>query len=145
MQGQNVTKIVKVKTGAKLEKLSSYSRLVMVDRWIHVSNTAGRNPATQDIPEGLEAQTHQVFDNIETALKAVGSSLADVIATRVYIQTPGDTHAVMAIFGDRFRSVDPTTTVTSPPLASDIYKVEIEVTAYLGAGSADVTLIDTSA
>lgn len=140
-----MTKIVKVKTGARLEKLSSYSRLVMVDKWIHVSNTAGRNPATQEIPADLDAQTHQVFDNIETALKAVGSSLADVIATRVYIQTPGDTPAVMAIFGERFRGIDPTTTVTAPPLASNTYKVEIEVTAYLGAGSAEVTLIDTSA
>lgn len=140
-----MTKIVKVKTGARLEKLSSYSRLVQVDNWIYVSNTAGRNPATQEIPTDLTAQTNQVFDNIENALKAVGSSLADVIATRVFIQTPADTPAVMAIFGERFRGIDPTTTVTSPPLGSDTYKVEIEVTAYLGAGTADVTLIDTSA
>ena len=140
-----MTEIVKLKTGAKLEKLSSYSRLVMVDDWIHVSNTAGRNPDTQEIPEDLAEQTNQVFDNIDRALGAVGASLADVIATRVFVQTPSDTPAVMAIFGDRFRGVDPTTTVTSPPLGSASYKVEIEVTAYRGASAAKVTVIDLSA
>ena len=140
-----MTKIVKVKTGAKLEKLSNYSRIVMVDNWISVSNTAGRNPLTQEIPEDLAAQTHQVFANIETALRAVGSGLEDVISTRVFIQTPSDTHAVMAIFGEKFKGIDPTTTVTCPPLGSGIYKVEIEVTAYLGASKADVNYIDTSA
>ena len=139
-----MTKIVKVKTGAKLEKLSHYSRIVTVDNWIYVSNTAGRNPETQEIPEDLEAQTRQVFDNIETALKAVDASLQDVIATRVFIQTPSDTPAVMGIFGEKFKGVDPTTTVTCPPLGSGTYKVEIEVTAYRGASTADVTYIDTS-
>ena len=139
-----MTKIVKVKTGAKLEKLSHYSRIVTVDNWIYVSNTAGRNPQTQEIPEDLEAQTRQVFDNIETALKAVDASLQDVIATRVFIQTPSDTPAVMGIFGEKFKGVDPTTTVTCPPLGSGTYKVEIEVTAYRGASTADVTYIDTS-
>lgn len=140
-----MTQIVKLKTGTRLEEISSYSRLVMVDSWIFVSNTAGRDPRTGQIPEALDAQTHQVFDNIERALKAVEASLADVVATRVFVQTPSDTPAVMAIFGDRFRGVDPTTTVTSPPLGSDSYKVEIEVTAYRGAAMAEITRIDLPA
>ncbi|WP_116134088.1 Rid family hydrolase [Tropicimonas sp. IMCC34043] len=133
-----MTKVVKVKTGAKLETLSSYSRIVMVDNWIFVSNTAGRNPETQEIPEDLGEQTRQVFANIERALGAVGSGLQDVVSTRVFIQSPTDTPVVMGIFGDRFRGIDPTTTVTCPPLGSTVYKVEIEVTAFEGAGQADV-------
>ncbi|EKE69274.1 Rid family hydrolase [Celeribacter baekdonensis] len=139
-----MTKIVKVKTGAKLEQLSSYSRIVMVDNWISVSNTAGRNPQTKEIPEDLREQTLQVFENIENALKAVGSGLEDVISTRVFIQTPSDTPAVMEIFGEKFRGVDPTTSVTCPPLGSSVYKVEIEVSAYRGASKAEIEYIDTS-
>jgi len=139
-----MTKIVKVKTGGKLEQLSSYSRIVMVDNWISVSNTAGRNPQTKEIPEDLREQTLQVFENIENALKAVGSGLEDVISTRVFIQTPSDTPAVMEIFGEKFRGVDPTTTVTCPPLGSSVYKVEIEVSAYRGASKAEIEYIDTS-
>jgi enamine deaminase RidA (YjgF/YER057c/UK114 family) len=133
-----MSKIVKVKTGSKLEEVASYSRAVMVDNWIYVSNTAGRNPVTQEIPEDILEQTQQVFDNIERALAAVDASLADVVMSRVFIQNPADTHKVMQFIGTKFRGVNPATTVTSPPLGSAEYKVELEVTAYRGAGSAQV-------
>lgn len=131
-----MTRIVKVKTGNRLEEISSYSRLVAVDNWIYVSNTAGRNPATREIPEAVEDQTRQVFANISGALAAVNASLADVISARVFIQTPADTPKVMEIFGEMFRGVDPALTVTCPPLGSTVYKVEIEVTAFCSAALA---------
>lgn len=137
-------RIVKVKTGTRLEEISSYSRLVAVDDWIFVSNTAGRDPETKEIPSDLIEQTRQVFANIERALKVVDAGLADVVSTRVFIQNPEDTPTVMEIFGEKFRGVDPTTTVTCPPLGSSAYRVEIEVTAFRGAGAADVERIDTS-
>jgi enamine deaminase RidA (YjgF/YER057c/UK114 family) len=133
-----MSKIVKVKTGSKLEEIASYSRAVMVDNWIYVSNTAGRNPVTQEIPEDIIEQTQQVFDNIERALAAVDATLADVVMSRVFIQNPADTHTVMQFIGTKFRGVNPATTVSSPPLGSAEYKVELEVTAYRGAGSAQV-------
>ncbi|WP_111637383.1 Rid family hydrolase [Marinomonas shanghaiensis] len=139
-----MTKIIKVKTGSKLEEISSYSRLVCVDNWIFVSNTAGRNPDTKEIPEDLLEQTHQVFHNVEAALKTVGASLKDVVMSRVFIQNPEDTHTVMALVGEKFRGVDPATTVTCPPLGSTIYKMELEVTAFRGASSAEVEIIHTN-
>ncbi len=63
-----MTEIVKVKTGNRFEELGSYSRLVAVDNLIFVSNTAGRNPQTKQIPADLTEQTLQVLANIETAL-----------------------------------------------------------------------------
>lgn len=137
-----MAKITKIKTGSKLEEHSSYSRLVCVDNWIFVSNTAGRNPETQEFPEDLREQTLQVFTNIERALKAVGSSLQDVVMSRVFIQDPKNTMDVMEIVGEKFRGVDPATTVSCPPLGSDVYKVEIEVTAYKGASTADSETIN---
>lgn len=136
-----MAKITKVKTGSKFEEIASYSRVVAVDNWIYVSNTAGRNPETKEIPEDVIEQTEQVFQNIERALVAVGSSLKDVVVSRVFIQDPADTEKVMAFIGTKFRGVDPTTTVTCPPLGSTVYKVELEVTAYRGASEADVEII----
>ncbi|MCM2551185.1 RidA family protein [Burkholderia glumae] len=131
-----MTKIVKIKTGSKFEEIGSYSRLVSVGDWIFVSNTAGRHPETQQIPQDVVEQTRQVFANIEAALAAAGSSLADVVASRVFIQDPHDTQAVMTQVGEKFRGIDPASTVTCPPLGSTVYKVEIEVTAYRGASLA---------
>lgn len=133
-----MTKIVKVKTGNKFEEKGSYSRIVSVDNWIYVSNTAGRNPQTKEISEDIREQTLQVFSNIEQALLAVDSSLADVVFSRVFIQDPADTPTVMDIVGEKFRGINPATTVTCPPLGSTVYKVELEVTAFRGASKADV-------
>ncbi|WP_298809927.1 Rid family hydrolase [uncultured Psychrobacter sp.] len=137
-----MTKVTKLKTGSVLEEKSSYSRLVCVDNLIFVSNTAGRCPETKEIAEDLEEQTLQVFANIERALNAVDSSLADVVMTRVFIQDPKDAMVVMGIFGEKFKGVDPATTVSCPPLSSSVYKVEIEVTAYKGASTAENVTIN---
>lgn len=132
-----MTKIVKVKTGSPFEEKGSYSRIVKVDQWIYVSNTAGRNPETKLISEDITEQTLQVFANVENALKAVGSGLEDAIFSRVYVQEPKDIEAVMTIVGQKFKGIDPSTTITCPPLGSTVYKVEIELTAYLGASQAE--------
>lgn len=133
-----MTKITKVTTGSPFEQQASYSRLVEVDNWIYVSNTAGRNPQTKAIPTDISEQTLQVFANIEKALAAVDATLGDVICSRVFIQDPQDVPTVMAIIGDKFRGTNPASTVTCPPLGSTVYKVEIEVTAYRGAAKAEV-------
>jgi enamine deaminase RidA (YjgF/YER057c/UK114 family) len=139
--GGNVTKIIKAKTGSKFEELGSYSRVVAVGDLIFVSNTAGRNPRTQTIPDDVAEQTHQVFANVETALAAVDAALGDVVSSKVFVQDPGDIDTVMTIVGEKFRGIDPASTVTCPPLGSTVYKVEIEVTAYRGAAVATVERI----
>ena len=136
-----MTRIIKVKTGSKFEQIASYSRVVAVDNWIYVSNTAGRNPDTNVIPDDIIEQTEQVFANIERALAAVDTTLADVVMSRVFIQNPEHTSQVMEFIGTKFKGVDPATTVTNPPLGSLEYKVELEVTAYRGAAEADITEI----
>lgn len=133
-----MTHVIKVKTGNKFEEMGSYSRLVAVDNLIFVSNTAGRNPTTKLIPEDLGEQTLQVLCNIEAALKAVDATLEDVIAARVFVQFPQDVETIMGVYGQRMRGINPTLTMTCPPLGSEQYKVEIEVTAYRGASKANV-------
>jgi len=137
-----MTDIIKVKTGNKFEELGSYSRLVAVDNLIFVSNTAGRNPQTKLIPADLTEQTLQALANIETALAAVGASLSDAIAAHVFVQFPQDIDIVMAAYAQRMRGINPTLTMTSPPLGSAEYKVEIEITAYRGAAKANIREIN---
>jgi 2-iminobutanoate/2-iminopropanoate deaminase len=139
-----MTDIVKVKTGSRFEELGSYSRLVAVDNLIFVALTAGRNPKTKEIPADLTEQTLQVLANIEAALAAVGAGLADVVAARVFIQFSQDVDTIMSAYAQKMRGIDPTLTLTCPPLGSPQYKVEIEVTAYRGASRANVKEINLS-
>jgi len=137
-----MTKILKVKTGGKFEEVASYSRVVAVDDWIFVSNTAGRDPKTGEFSDDPIAQAEVVFNNIEKALAAVDATLQDVVMSRVFIQQPEHIHQVMEFIGTKFRGVDPATTATCPPLGSSSYLVEIEVTAFRGASKADVEYIN---
>ena len=71
-------------------------------------------------------------------LAAVDASLGDVVFSRVFIQDPADVPVVMGIVGEKFRGINPATTVTCPPLGSTVYKVELEMTAWRGASWAEV-------
>lgn len=139
-----MTDIVKVKTGSPAEERGAYSRLIAIDNLIFVSNTAGRNPRTKQIPEDPAEQMLQVLSNIDAALAAVGSSIEDVVAARVFVQFPEDIDAVMEAYAGKMRGINPTLTLTSPPLGMAEFKVEIEVTAYRGAADANVKEITIS-
>ncbi|WP_299651148.1 RidA family protein [uncultured Jannaschia sp.] len=131
-------KIVKLKSGSIMEEKESYSRAVCVGDWIFVSNTAGRNYRTREMSDDAVEQAKQCFDNIEGALKAVDSSLEDVVMSKIFIPYPDDAPDVMAYVGERLKGIDPQRTVTCSPLGLAEFKVEIELTAYRGAGMADV-------
>lgn len=127
--------IIKVNAGSKFEVLGSYSRAVAVDNWIYVSLTAGRNPDTKEIPEDAVEQAVQVFRIIEKILASLGSFLADVVMSRVFVQSPEHVNAVMGFIAQKFKGINPATTITCPPLGSTVYKVEVEVTAYRDASN----------
>ena len=128
--------VIKVKSGSPYEETASYSRLVAVGDHIYISNTAGRNPVTKEMPAGATEQSVQAIDNIERALLAADSCLADVVAIRVFVPNAADADAVGAVLGDKFRGIDPALTLTCTPLASPIYKMELDATAVRGASKA---------
>lgn len=140
----SMPKITKVKSGSIFEEKESYSRLVCVGDWIFVSNTAGRNYKTREMSTDAVEQAKRCFANIEGALKAVGASLQDIVCSKFFIPDPADAPAVMAYVGERLKGIDPQRTVTCSPLGAADFKVEMEMTAYRGAGSAEVERLEIS-
>lgn len=132
--------VIKIKSGSLYEEKASYSRVTTVGDMIFVSNTAGIDYKTRFLSEDIREQTLQCFKNIEGALASVGATLADVVRSRVAIPRADDKEAVLAVLGEKFRGIDPASTITATPLAGD-YRVEIEVTAYRGVGKAQATYV----
>lgn len=130
--------VIKVSSGGLYEEKESYSRLVVVDNWIYVSNTSGRNLKTREMSTDPIEQAKQCFRNIDGALRSVGSSLEDVVNSTVYIPNVEDAPSVMAYVGERFKGINPARTVLCAPLGNDEFKVEIEVQAYRGASTGNV-------
>src|SRR6476659_4733776 len=64
--------------------LGPYSQAVVAGAFIFCSGTAGIDPATGTIPEGIEAQTEQALANLAAVLAAAGASMADVVKTTIF-------------------------------------------------------------
>jgi enamine deaminase RidA (YjgF/YER057c/UK114 family) len=118
-----------ISSGSPWEELAGYSRAVVDGDWVFVSGTVGVNLATMEMPASAAAQAEQALDTIETALRQVPASLADVVRVRVYVPDRGDVMAVSGVIKRRLSIARPTNTTVCCPLAVDGAKVEIEVTA----------------
>lgn len=58
-----------------------YSQAIEVNGFLYISGQIPVDPATGNIPEGIEAQTEQVLKNIGAILKEAGMSYKNVVKT----------------------------------------------------------------
>jgi 2-iminobutanoate/2-iminopropanoate deaminase len=66
--------------------IGPYSQAIRSGDFIFCSGQAGFDPETGKIVEGgIRAQTAQVLQNLETVLKAAGSSLSRVVKVTVFL------------------------------------------------------------
>lgn len=97
---------------------------------LYASGQVAQDPKTGLlIKGGVEAQTRQIFDNIEALLAAAGKTLADVIKVNVYLTDMRDFQDMNGVYASRFEKPYPartTVAVTALPLGAS---VEIEVMA----------------
>lgn len=122
-----------ISTGSDYEKLVGYSRAVVVDDWIFVSGTTGRNHETGEIPDDVVEQTHQCFRTIAWALAEAGSSLDDVVRGRIVMADRDDDERVAPVVGSYLRPVGPALTTFVAGLLDPRLKIEIDVTAIKGS------------
>lgn len=72
------------------DALGPYSQAIVAGGLVFCSGTAGIDPATGAIPDGVEAQTEQALQNLAVILRAAGASLADVVKTTIYYANVND-------------------------------------------------------
>ncbi|HEV8078353.1 MAG TPA: RidA family protein, partial [Marinobacter sp.] len=58
-----------------------------VDGWVFLTGQMPTDPDDADaaLPDGIEAQTHRVMDNLILVLKDIGLSLTDVVSVRIFL------------------------------------------------------------
>jgi 2-iminobutanoate/2-iminopropanoate deaminase len=69
------------------QPVSPFSHAVEQDGWVFVTGQMPFSGLANDspYPEGIEAQTHQVFANLKTVLAGIGLGLEHVLMARVYL------------------------------------------------------------
>jgi 2-iminobutanoate/2-iminopropanoate deaminase len=67
--------------------VAPYSHVVEQDGWLFVTGQLATDPADDDLPlpEGIEAQTHKVMDNLRRALAGAGAELKHVVCVRAFL------------------------------------------------------------
>ncbi|MBQ2106975.1 MAG: RidA family protein [Lachnospiraceae bacterium] len=82
--------------------IGPYSQAIEANGFVFASGQIPVNPATGEIPEGVEAQAEQVMINMKNLLEAAGTSLENVVKTSVFIQNMDDFAAINAIYAKYF-------------------------------------------
>ena len=67
--------------------VAPYSHAVEADGWLFVTGQLATDleDASRPIPEGIEAQTHKVMDNLRRVLEGVGAGFDRVVSVRVFL------------------------------------------------------------
>ena len=73
-----------VDTDAAPAALGPYSQALVAGGFVFCSGTAGIDPQTGQVAEGIEAQTEQALRNIAAVLEAAGASMADLVKTTIF-------------------------------------------------------------
>ena len=85
--------------------VTPYSHAVEAGPFVFVTGQLATDPDDDSvpIPEGIEAQTRKVMDNLSRVLKGCGMSFANVVFARIYLTDFNRDYAPMnAIFSGHF-------------------------------------------
>ena len=119
-------------SGTVWEDLAGFSRAVRVGNRVVVSGTTATHGSRCVGGTDAAAQAHFAMDKIEGALESLGSTLGDVVRTRVFVKRMSDWEAVARAHGERFAGIQPANTLVQADLVGDEYLVEIEADAEVG-------------
>src|SRR5690606_462699 len=74
-----------IQTNQAPQAIGTYSQAVRAGNTIYLSGQIGLDPATMQLADGIDAQIHQVFRNLQAVAAAAGASLADAAKITVFL------------------------------------------------------------
>lgn len=120
-----------IQTERAPKAIGPYSQAIVIDGWLFSSGQIPLTAQGELVSGGIEAQTEQVFANLEAVVAGAGASLQDVVKTTVFVKDLNDFAALNQVYERRFGAHKPArSTVEVARLPRDVL-VEIEVVARL--------------
>ncbi|ROH86822.1 RidA family protein [Pseudomethylobacillus aquaticus] len=91
-----------IQTAGAPQAIGTYSQAVKVGATVYLSGQIGLDPVSMQLVEGIEAQIHRVFQNLQAVAEAAGGSLADVVKLNVFLTDLGHFALVNSIMAEYF-------------------------------------------
>lgn len=82
--------------------IGPYSQAITVGNMLFTSGQIPIDPATGEIPEGVEAQAKQALTNVKNLIAAAGSSIENTVKTTVFIKDMNDFARINEIYAQFF-------------------------------------------
>lgn len=96
-----------ISTDKEPAAIGPYSQAIEVNGMVYTSGVIPVNPATGEIPSGVEAQAEQAFSNMAALLEAAGTDMASVVKTTVFIKEMNDFAKINEIYAKYFTGTFP--------------------------------------
>ena len=119
-------------TSTKYEFQFGYSRAVRHGNVVRIAGTAGLDEDGQVVSDDVVDQARRAIEIMKAALEDLGSSLGEVIMTRIYVRDVHDIDRIAVIHGEVFRDIRPATTIVKVDFIDPKILVEIEAEAVYG-------------
>jgi reactive intermediate/imine deaminase len=119
--------------------IGPYSQAIRSGATVYLSGQIGLDPATGNLVEGVEAQTHQVLKNIRAVAQAAGGELDDIVKVTLLLADMADFTKVNEICASYFAQPYParaTFQVAALPKGARVEIDSILVLAPRGGGVA---------
>ena len=126
---------IAVETDGAPPALGPYSQAIVSGGFVFCSGTAGIDPATGAIAEGIAAQTEQALQNLSAILVAAGTSTEGIVKTTIFYANVEDFATINEIYA-RYMPTPPP--ARSAPASVDLPRgllISIEAIAALPAAS----------
>lgn len=126
--------VTRISTGSPFEAVFGYSRAVIDGDMVYVSGTTGYDYAIMAMPQNAGEQAVNALKTIEKTLNDAGAVMADVVRVRYFLTSNADEDEIVRAVGPIFKDIRPAATMIICGLIRPEMKIEIEVTARIGAG-----------
>jgi 2-aminomuconate deaminase len=110
--------------------LGPYPHARRVGNLLFLSGIGPRHRKTEQIPDGIEAQTRACIENVRAILEDAGSSLARVVDVTVFLtDVDRDFAAFNRVYADYFGKIQPTRTTVGVVALPVPISIELKVIA----------------
>ncbi|HLS67118.1 MAG TPA: RidA family protein [Pseudogracilibacillus sp.] len=111
--------------------IGPYSQAIKAGDFLFVSGAIPIDPTTNEVVEGIEAQTKQVMENLKAIIEEAGASFKQVAKFTIFLQSIDDFATVNEVYGSYLEKPYPArATIEVSRLPKDVL-VEIEAVVYL--------------